>query len=324
MSVAGLHVPDGAELETLLLYLVAALTFVSVLAVWRVLLQPDPSAARSRMLAERRRQLIKATQTSRPPRRVAADLRSLARFGRQLKVLQAAQAERARTQLLQAGYRGRDSLPILIAAKVGLAICASVAALLIVNVLHVVSPPKGLTPLAPLAGLVLGFFTPDLYMSNRTKKRRQALQRTLPDGLDLLVICAEAGLSLDAALARVAEEIAPSAPELADELALTAIELSFLPDRRSALLNLGKRCDIPAIRGVVNTLVQTERYGTPLSQSLRVLSSDFREQRMMQAEEKAARLPAILTVPMIVFILPALFIVLGGPAVIDVYDNLVR
>jgi tight adherence protein C len=129
-------------------------------------------------------------------------------------------------------------------------------------------------------------------------------------------------LSLDTALNRVADEIGPSAPELADELAMTAVELNFLPERRQALLNLGRRCDLPAIRGVVNTLVQTEKYGTPLSQSLRVLSGEFREQRMMRAEEKAARLPATLTVPMIVFILPTLFIVLIGPALIDVFDQL--
>ncbi len=148
--------------------------------------------------------------------------------------------------------------------------------------------------------------------------------RGLPDGLDLMVICAEAGLSLDASLNRIAQEIGPSAPELADELALTAVELSFLPERRQALVNLENRSSLPAIRGVVNTLVQTEKYGTPLSQSLRVLSNEFRDTRMLRAEEKAARLPATLTVPMILFILPTLFIVLVGPAMIDVYDNLIR
>ena len=105
---------------------------------------------------------------------------------------------------------------------------------------------------------------------------------------------------------------------------LTAIELNFLPERRQALANLDRRCDMPAMRGVVNTLTQTEKYGTPLSQSLRVLSGEFREQRMLRAEEKAARLPATLTVPMIVFILPTLFVVLAGPAMLDVYDNLIK
>jgi tight adherence protein C len=149
-----------------------------------------------------------------------------------------------------------------------------------------------------------------------------ALAKGLPDGLDLLVICAESGLSLDAALDRVANEIGDANVELGEELSLTSIELGFLPDRRQALVNLNRRTNLPSIRGVVNTLLQTEKYGTPLSQSLRVLANEFRDQRLLRAEEKAARLPATLTVPMIVFILPVLFIVLVGAAIIRVMDNL--
>ena len=169
---------------------------------------------------------------------------------------------------------------------------------------------------------VFGFFGPELWVSNRTKKRQLALSKSLPDGLDLLVICAESGLSLDASLDRVANEIGGASPALAEELSLTSIELGFLPERRQALLNLNRRTNLPQVRGVVNTLMQTEKYGTPLSQSLRVLANEFRDQRLLKAEEKAARLPATLTVPMIVFILPVLFIVLIGPAVIKVMDNL--
>ena len=121
---------------------------------------------------------------------------------------------------------------------------------------------------------------------------------------------------------RVANEIGGASSELAEELSLTSIELGFLPERRHALLNLNRRTNLPSIRGVVNTLMQTEKYGTPLSQSLRVLANEFRDQRLLKAEEKAARLPATLTVPMIVFILPVLFIVLIGPAVLKVMDTL--
>jgi tight adherence protein C len=123
---------------------------------------------------------------------------------------------------------------------------------------------------------------------------------------------------MDAAFARVARELGFSAPHLADEIGLTSVELGFLPNRRQALQNLAKRTDLAAVRGVVNTLVQTERYGTPLAHSLRVLSAEFRDERMLKAEEKAAKLPAILTVPMILFILPVLFVVLIGPAIINV------
>jgi tight adherence protein C len=159
-------------------------------------------------------------------------------------------------------------------------------------------------------------------VNNLVKKRQLLLARALPDGLDLLVICAESGLSLDAALDRVANEIGEASAALAEELSLTSIELGFLPERRQALLNLNRRTNLPSIRGVVNTLLQTEKYGTPLSQSLRVLANEFRDQRLLKAEEKAARLPATLTVPMILFILPVLFIVLVGPAVIQVMDTL--
>lgn len=167
-----------------------------------------------------------------------------------------------------------------------------------------------------LAAVIAGAYAPEIFISNAATKRKKELTKGLPDALDLLVICAEAGQSLDAALTRITAENNISSPELADELRLTALELGLLPDRPQALINLDTRTNIPGIRGVVNTLNQTEKYGTPLAQSLRVLASEFRNDRMMKAETKAAKLPAIMTVPMIVFILPPLFIVLIGPAII--------
>ena len=153
-------------------------------------------------------------------------------------------------------------------------------------------------------------------------KRADKIRKALPDGLDLMVICAEAGLSLDATLMRVSQEMESTAPELADEFSLTGLELGFLPDRRKALQNLMLRVDLPGVRGVVNTLLQAERYGTPLAQSLRVMSADSRNERIMKAKEKAARLPAVLTVPMVVFILPPLFIILIGRAILNTIDAL--
>lgn len=319
-----MHFVSEAVRDNLVAYLFGCLAFVGTLAVWSSLIQRDPNSVRVQMIADQRRQLLERKDKLSSRRRTPADLKSLARFGRKLRMFQIAQIDRVRDKLLRAGYRSRDAMPVLVAAKVVLAALAGIAAFLLINVAELVAVPAGAASASPVLGLVGGFFLPDLQLANRIKRRRAALQKSLPDGLDLLVVCAEAGLSLDTALARVSEEMAAAAPDLADELALTALELGFLPDRRAALLNLGKRCDIPVIRGVVNTLVQTERYGTPLSQALRVLSADFREERMMRAEEKAARLPAILTVPMIVFILPTLFIVLGGPAVISVYESMMQ
>jgi tight adherence protein C len=167
----------------------------------------------------------------------------------------------------------------------------------------------------------MGFLAPEIWLRNQIGKRRNILRKAIPDGLDLLVVCVEAGLSTDAALTRVARETERSAAELSDELRLTAIELGFLPERRQALEGLAHRVDLPAVRALVAALMQTEKYGTPLAQSLRVLSAEFRTERLLRAEEKAARLPATLTVPMVMFILPCLFIVIIGPAIISVIDN---
>jgi tight adherence protein C len=168
--------------------------------------------------------------------------------------------------------------------------------------------------------LVGSYKAPDLWLSNKVKKRSDAVRKGLPDALDLLVICAEAGLTVDVAFHRVSKELGRAYPELGDEFALTAIELGFLSDRRQAFENLATRVDLDAVKGVVTTMIQTEKYGTPLASALRVLSAEFRNERMMRAEEKAARLPAIMTVPLILFILPTLFIVILGPAACSIND----
>jgi tight adherence protein C len=248
----------------------------------------------------------------------------MSRIVSQLKLARVSQTEKLRLKLLRAGLRDREGMVVYLFCKPVLPMVFGAAGAALVYGMDFGGLPAQLKPAACAAAALLGFYGPDLYLDNLAKKRQHAIAKALPDGLDLLVICAEAGLSLDTALNRVAEEIAPSAPELAEEVGLTSVELNFLPERRQALANLAKRVDLPAIRGAVNTLMQTEKYGTPLSQSLRVLSAEFREQRMLRAEEKAARLPATLTVPMIVFILPTLFIVLAGPAMLQVYDNLIK
>jgi len=168
--------------------------------------------------------------------------------------------------------------------------------------------------------LILSYKAPDIFVQNKVKKRSDAIRKGLPDALDLLVICAEAGLTVDAAFHRVAKELGKAYPELGDEFALTAIELGFLTERRQAFENLAYRIDLEAVRGVTTTMIQTEKYGTPLASALRVLSAEFRNERMMRAEEKAARLPAIMTIPLILFILPVLFVVILGPAACSISD----
>jgi len=174
---------------------------------------------------------------------------------------------------------------------------------------------------AALAAVLIGAWAPDIYVRNAATKRRNALRKGVPDTLDLLVICAESGQSLDGALSRVSGECGLFCPEMAEELTITSIELGLMPERRTALENLSRRTGVPELRSVINALIQTEKYGTPLAHALRVLASEYRQDRLMRAEEKAARLPAILTVPMIIFILPPLFVVLLGPAILQVIDT---
>ena len=325
MSAVDAYLPLGLTLESLLAYGVGAITFASVILAWRALLERQPAAARLRAVTRRRLEL-QAQAAGAAPRRTRAALPPglLPGLIRRLQRLQSAQTERLRGKLLRAGFRSREAVGIYVGLKLACPSAFAFVTFLLVYVLHVGAVPMLYRPIVLVAAVIAGFLGPDTYLSNAAAKRRQELQKALPDGLDLLVICAEAGLSLDAALNRVADELTHSAPALADELALTAVELNFLPERRMALDNFARRADLPSIRGVVNTLIQTEKYGTPLSQSLRVLSAEFREQRMLRAEEKAARLPATLTVPMILFILPTLFIVLVGPAMIDVYDKMTQ
>jgi tight adherence protein C len=187
---------------------------------------------------------------------------------------------------------------------------------LIVAFLHL---PTAKMLLSGMGIAIVATYLPPMMLKRITAARNRRFTRSLPDVLDLLVICAEGGLSLDGALSRVSREFRRFLPEMADELGLTAIELGFLPERRQALENLTKRVGIPGMQSLVHTLVQTERYGTPLAQSLRALSTELREERMLKAEEKAAKLPATMTVPMIVFILPSVFIILIGPAMISVF-----
>jgi tight adherence protein C len=317
------YLPFGLTADGVLVLLVATMAFTTVVAIWYGLIETHPMERRARMLAARRSELRDKLLTDKAPRRRRKESAGLMhQVVKTLKLMQSQQTVKLHDRLMQAGLRSRDAVVAFLFFKVATPVMFGALAFLMVYLLQVGELTSMMRLVTLLGSAAFGFFAPELYVSNLIKKRQLALQRALPDGLDLLVICAESGLALDAALDRVANELGNAAPELAEELQLTGIELGFLPERRQALVNLSRRTNLPSIRGVVNTLLQTEKYGTPLSQSLRVLSNEFRDQRMLKAEEKAARLPATLTVPMILFILPVLFIVLVGPAIIGVMDNL--
>lgn len=173
----------------------------------------------------------------------------------------------------------------------------------------------------PIAGAGIGFYLPTLYLNNMLAKRRKAIMKAFPDALDMLLICVEAGMSIERAFQKVSTEVGPVSPELGEELALTTAELSYLPERRQAYENMARRNDHPGVQAVATALIQGERYGTPLGSALRVMAKENRDMRMAEAEKKAAALPAKLTVPMIVFFLPVLFLVILGPAAIRFSEN---
>ncbi|MEQ8193690.1 MAG: type II secretion system F family protein [Rhodospirillales bacterium] len=295
---------------------------ITLYAVWTALMVRDPMAGRLKTLRSHREAIrsdLLAPAGHRARKLMA--MGAMHRFIDRLNLLRSEQAAKTSLRLAQAGWRSKDALVTYFFLKISLPfVFGGIALLFLYGGQALAMPPVAKIPIAMLA-VIVGAYLPEVLITNAVQKRRRQLLKGLPDALDLLVICVEAGLGLDAALNRVADEMGRSYPEIADEFALTAIELGFLNERRQALSNLIKRADIPSIRGVVNTLMQTEKYGTPLAQSLRVLSSEFRSERMMKAEEKAAKLPATLTVPLVVFIMPALFVVLLGPAILRAIDG---
>ena len=300
-------------------------TFMVLVALYAIMTVRDPMARRVKALNDRREQL-KAGITASTKRRAKLNARNettdrMRSLLASLKVLQDEQLKAAQIKLMQAGIRSKDAAVAVIFGRMVLPIIFGVGAVVMIYLVDYFpdwSPFKKF--MATAAALIGSYKAPDIYLKNKIAKRSDAIRKGLPDALDLLVICAEAGLTVDAAFGRVARELGKGYPELGDEFMLTSIELGFLTERRQAFENLATRVDLDAVRGVVTTMIQTEKYGTPLASALRVLSAEFRNERMMRAEEKAARLPAIMTVPLILFILPVLFIVILGPAACSIAD----
>jgi tight adherence protein C len=297
-----------------------------MLAVYAAVTVKDPMAKRVKALNERREELKAGIVTATAKKRQSlirksetTDKMKEALSG--MKVLQDSQLKQAQQKLAQAGYRNKEWAVAVIFGRLVIPVVLGLIAVLVIYGINYFPEWGSFKRFGAFAALVvLGYKAPDIFLSNKISKRTNAIRKGLPDALDLLVICAEAGLTVDAAFARVAKELGRAYPELGDEFTLTSIELSFLTERRQAFENLAYRVDLDAVRGVVTTMIQTERYGTPLASALRVLSAEFRNDRMMRAEEKAARLPAIMTVPLILFILPVLFIAILGPAACSIAD----
>lgn len=224
-------------------------------------------------------------------------------------------------QMIQAGYRGPRPLTAFYFFRLTTPLVFLVFAAFYMFVIKVVDWPTINKVAVCLAAVLAGYYAPNIYVKNRIDKRRASIMQAFPDALDLLLICVEAGMSIEAAINKVSQEMGSSSIELAEELSLLSAELSYLPDRRVAYENLGKRTNHPGVKSVTVAMTQAEIYGTPLSSALRVMAKENRDLRLSAAEKKAAALPAQLTVPMILFFLPVLFIVILGPAILNVMDT---
>lgn len=328
MQISGQHGPTllGVDVISVATVLAGVAAFMVLIAIYAATTVRDPMAKRVKALNDRREQLkagITASTSKRRAKLVKQNQTTdtIRNLLQSLKVLQESQVKAVQIKLMQAGIRAKEYAVAVIFARMVLPV---VLGGLMVYLVYFTQSFADWSPLKAYGLVAVTFIVsykaPDLYLKNKITKRSHGIRKGLPDALDLLVICAEAGLTVDAAFNRVARELGRAYPELGDEFSLTAIELSFLADRRQAFENLAMRVDLDAVKGVVTTMVQTEKYGTPLASALRVLSAEFRNERMMRAEEKAARLPAIMTIPLILFILPTLFVVILGPAACSISD----
>jgi tight adherence protein C len=252
-----------------------------------------------------------------PLRVVTAIGEAIARSG----ALSTKTLEELRQTLHIAGFRGRHGLGLFVGTKLLLVIGLPLATLMLPWLFHRELPfPAGLLAIATGVGLL----APDKVVQNLRKRYLRALEAGIPDALDMMVICGQAGLGLEASIERVGVEIRYANPAVAEELTQTAHEMQVNADTRAALLNLSKRTGLESIRRLAGVLIQSIQYGTPLTQALRSLSAEQRQEMLVRFEGRAARLPVLLTIPMIVFILPCVFLIVAGPAMVDVYRTMMK
>ena len=306
--------------EQIVTILVALSAFATVLTIAAPYLQGDRLRNRMKSVSNERDRLKAASRVA-----LAAGegrLREKPRSGLLTQLVEGLnlrhllQAEGSRALLRQAGYRSERHLVTFLAIRAVAPIILGILVFIYSSTVFAdrVSPTMRLV--ATMIGVVAGFYIPNIFLKNMTQRRQESIKRAWSDALDLLLICVESGMSIEAALQRVSREIGSASVPLAEELTLTNAELSFLQDRRKAFDNLGKRTGLSIVKSVVTSLIQSERYGTPLGQALRVLAQENRDMRMSDAEKKAAALPPKLTVPMVLFFLPVIFIVILGPSII--------
>ncbi len=309
--------------QVLVTMLSAIATFATVLTLTMPLLTRDRMSQRMKVMAVEREKLravriadlgAKSNQGNKLRQAPKGFMQQIVD---QLDLRSKFDTEEVREQLKMAGLRGQAPLVTYMFFRVAVPIFVTLAALFYLFVMTKYPYPPIIKFLIAIGAGFVGYYVPNVFLTNIIQKRQSSIKQAFPDSLDMLLICVQSGMSVESAFAKVSKEAADASIELAEEFSLTTAELSYLQDRRMAFENLGKRTGIPGVKAVATSLIQAERYGTPVSQALRVMAKENRDIRMSEAEKKAAALPPKLTVPMIVFFLPVLFIVIMGPAMIQ-------
>lgn len=303
--------------QTLAAYLVAAAVFGTLLSVFLPYLQGNKLETRLKAVASQRERLRKQSRAALEKKGLRRRNDSLVgNISSKLNLAKALEDPNVVKLMNQAGMRGPGPISAFYFARMALPFVGALGAFIYIFFIndHGLSTVMKYGSLA--FGAAAGFYAPNIYISSLAQKRQKSLMRAFPDSLDMLLICVEAGMSIEMAFNKVSQEIGSASPELAEEFGITLAELSFLPDRRQAYENLAIRTGHEGVKAVCMALGQAERYGTPLGDALRLMARENREMRMSEAEKKAAALPAQLTVPMILFFLPVLFLIVLGPAYI--------
>ncbi len=299
--------------------LAAVCVFATVLTVTLPMLQRDRMNQRMKEMAIERAKMRTARLADMNAKEGKGKLRTapkgfMQRLVDELDLRDKFDNEELRENLKRAGLRGQAPIVAFMFFRVTAPVAMFALTALYVFVIGDVGYPPVIKLLMALGVGFLGYYIPNVFISNLAQKRQSSIKQAWPDSLDMLLICVQSGMSVESAFGKVSKEIASQSIELAEEMTLTTAELSYLQDRRQAYENLGKRTGLPGVKSVVTALIQAERYGTPVGQALRTMAKENREIRQSEAERKAAALPPKLTVPMIIFFLPVLFIVILGPA----------
>jgi tight adherence protein C len=310
--------------EVLITFLAAGAVFATALTILLPALSRDRLTSRMQVMAIEREQM-RAARVAELGKKDGTKLRAtpkafmlevVEKFG----IREQFDTEEVRDKLKMAGLRGQAPLITYMFFRLAMPLIVTVCSLIYLFFFADYDYPPFVKIGVSVGAGYIGYFLPNMFIENQVQRRQTSVKNAFPDSLDMLLICVQSGMSIEASFGKVANEVGNTSIELAEELSLTTAELSYLQERRQAFENLGKRTGIAGIKAVCTALIQAERYGTPVGQALRVMAKENRDMRMAEAEKKAAALPPKLTVPMIIFFLPVLFVVILGPAIIQVFE----